>query len=96
MNVLAEKDDLAAYFKEAEAKVVVTLDLFEEKVLTAADRCGVEKVFSFGVDYEMPLPLKVGYKLKTRKRKPINQSPSSVIGWNGFLKHSKGQPCARM
>ena len=92
MNVLAEKDDLVTYFKEADAKVVVTLDLFEEKVLAATDSCGVKKVVSFGVDYEMPLPLKVGYKLKTRNRKSINQSPSFVMDWNSFLKLSKGQP----
>ena len=69
LNVLAEKKDLVGYFKEANAKVVATLDLFEEKVLAASDECGVEKVISFGIDYKMPLPIKMGYKLKTRSKK---------------------------
>jgi long-chain acyl-CoA synthetase len=36
LNVLAERDDLVKYLREAEARVVVTLDLFGEKVVSAA------------------------------------------------------------
>lgn len=92
LNVLSEQDDFEEYFKEATARVVVTLDLFEEKVLPAAKRCGVEIIVSFGVDYEMPLPLKVGYRLKNRNRKLAYKDASFVIDWNEFLKRSKGQP----
>ena len=40
----------------------------------------------------MPLPLKVGYNLKTGKRKQVFKRTSSVIDWNEFLSRSKGQP----
>ena len=92
LNVLAEQKDLVEYFKEADAKLVVTLDLFEEKVLAASDKCDIEKVVSFGVDYGMPLPLKVGYKLKNKSRKPKNKGLSCIIEWNNFLRKSKSQP----
>ena len=36
LNVLAERDDLVKYLREAEARVVVTLDLFGEKVVSAS------------------------------------------------------------
>lgn len=91
LNVLAEQKDLVEYFKEADAKLVVTLDLFEEKVLAASDKCDIEKVVSFGVDYGMPLPLKIGYRLKNRTLKSNTKRSSSVIEWNGFLRRSKGQ-----
>lgn len=91
LNVLEEQNALTEYFKEADAKVVATLDLFEEKVVAAADECRIEKVVSFGVDFGMSLPLKVGYKLKNRSRKASNKGQSSVIYWKDFLKCSKGQ-----
>ncbi|MBQ4213320.1 MAG: acyl--CoA ligase, partial [Selenomonas sp.] len=90
LNVLAEKDDLVTYFKEANARVVVTLDLFEEKVLAAADECGVEKVVRFGVGYKMPIALRVGYHLKSKNKKPLYKGRSLVIDWSDFLARSKG------
>ena len=92
LNVLAEEDDLVAYFEEARAKVVVTLDLFGAKVEKAAQRCGVKNLISFDVAYEMPLALKVGYRIKTGSRKPHREGALSVINWIDFLKLSKGKP----
>lgn len=92
LNVLAEQKDLVEYFKEVDAKVVVTLDLFEEKVLAAADKCSIDRVVSFGVDYGMPLPLKVGYKLKNRNKKSNNKRLSGIVEWDVFLRRSKKQP----
>lgn len=91
LNVLAEQDELEKYFKEADAKVVVTLDLFEEKVLASARRCNIKKVVSFGIDYEMPLAIRTGYYLKTGI-KTRRTNPSSVIRWNKLMEQSKGQP----
>ena len=92
LNVLAEQSHLVEFFKEADASVVVTLDLFEEKVVAAADECGIEKVVSFGVDFKMPTILRAGYYLKSGKKKVHNISRSSVIGWNDFLNKSIGWP----
>ncbi len=92
LNVLAKQNDLVEYFKEADAKFVATLDLFEEKVLAAADECGIEKVISFGVDYKMPLPLKAGYHLKTRKSKTPSKTCPIVLKWAAFLQAAKKQP----
>lgn len=92
LNVLSEQDDLEKYFNEAGAKVVVTLDLFGEKVMDAAEKCGVEKVISFGVDYEMPFARRVGYHLKAGKNKASWKSRPTVVEWADFLKTAKKQP----
>ena len=92
LNVLAGQDDLVNYFNEAGAKVVVTLDLFGDKVTAAAERCGVEKVVTYGIDYKMPSMVKAGVILKTARRKAPWKKHSSILRWNEFLKLSNGKP----
>ena len=65
---------------------------FEEKVLAAADECGVEKVVFFGVDYKMPWPLKVGYHLKAGRNKTSAKRCPTILEWTGFLSTAKNQP----
>ena len=88
LNVLLEENDLQTYFEEAQSKVVVSLDLFAEKVMNASAGAGVEKVILFSIDYEMPLATKMGYRLKNRKQKKYN---SNYIEWDLFLKLGEKQ-----
>ena len=92
LNVLTEQDDLEKYFREADANIVVALDLFEEKVSSAAINCGVKRIIFYGVDYEMPFSLRVGYRLKTSKNKSKKLDSSLAIKWNDFLKLGEGKP----
>ncbi|MCR5736122.1 MAG: acyl--CoA ligase [Eubacterium sp.] len=90
LNVLSEEKDLINYFKEAKSKVVVTLDLFAEKVVSAANQSEVENVIAYSIDENMPLLTKVGYKLKVRNEKI--SIDNSVILWANFLKMAENQP----
>ena len=54
INVLSSQEDLEIYFKDAESRVVVTLDLFAEKVISAAKQTGVERVISYSLGEWMP------------------------------------------
>ena len=92
LNVLSERDDLVNYFMEAKAKIVVTLDLFGEKVAAAAEKCCVEKVIAFGVDYEMPGAMMLAYKVKTCRNKQPWKASSFVVLWSDFLKLARKQP----
>lgn len=89
LNALSEEKDLQAYFEEAQSKVVLSLDLFAEKVVDAADKAGVEKVILFSIDYEMPFITKMGYRLKAGKPR---QYGDSCIRWDDFLKSGERQP----
>lgn len=92
LNVLAEQEDLERLFYEADAKTVVTLDLFGEKVLSAAKNCGIKRVITFGVDVEMPFPLRVGFHLKTYGHKSQWICHPSVIKWQSFCRLAGNQP----
>ncbi len=92
LNVLAERDDLVKYLQEAEARVVVTLDLFGEKVVSAARAVGAAHVVSVCVSYAMPLPTRAGYYLKAGRKKAPWQADPIVTDWRDFLKLGAGQP----
>ena len=91
VNVLSEETELADYFKEAKSKIVVSLDLFGNKVIRASQKSGVEKVIFFSVGDEMPFLTHVGYKLKTRSmNKDWMQSPLSLL-WADFIELASKQ-----
>lgn len=91
LNVLAEQDDLQKFFIEAKSKVVVTLDLFSQKVFAAANESGVEHVVVFSVEQEMPFAVKLGYRAKAgRVHLPLNDP--KLLLWANFLKMAVGKP----
>lgn len=91
LNVLAEPDDLRKFFTEAKSKVVVTLDLFAQKVFSAADSAGVERVVVFSVEQEMPLAVKLGYRAKAGRVRLSVDDPKLLL-WKDFAKMAVGKP----
>ena len=90
VNVLAEPVELKGYFEEARSKVVVTLDLFAEKVSSALTR-NVRYVVSFSVDEQMPLFTKLGYHIKTWGKSAQWSTDTEILKWNDFLKRGVAQ-----
>lgn len=88
VNVLSEENDFQGYFKEANAKVVITLDLFCEKVVNAAKKSGVKTVIIYGINNEMPQILSVGYWFKTIGKQPVIPDSKSILLWNNFIKRA--------
>ena len=91
LNVLAEKDELENYFNEASSKIVVTLDLFADKVVNASEKTSVEKVIVFSLDFGMPYMTKIGYRIKRGKVQTSWKNNRKVLLWHDFLKKSEGQ-----
>ena len=92
INVLSSQEDLEAYFKDADSRIVVTLDLFAEKVITAAKQTGVERVVSYSLGEWMPPVTKFGFQMKMRKMDKSWVLDSIVMQWNDFLTSAEGQP----
>lgn len=92
LNVLSEPADLEKYFREAAARTVVTMDLFGEKVLAAAQACGVRQVVSFGADMGMPMVSRIGYGIRARQKHTAGKKPLPVLKWADFLKKADTQP----
>lgn len=88
LNVLSEEKDLKKLFEEAHAKVIVTLDLFEEKVINAAKTSGVETIISFSVSQEMPVLVNLGYKMKTFGKYKSTAYFKNRFTWKSFIAKS--------
>lgn len=91
VNVLASEDELAQYFKDADSKIVVTLDLFGNKVLGAANKSNVEKIINFSLAEWMPTIVKLGYAYKTRKVDKGFLRDPKVLEWKEFLHVSNAE-----
>ena len=92
VNVLSETDELRFYFEEAKSRTVVTLDMFGEKVVKAAEGSNVEHIVTFSVDDYMPVSAKMGYKLQSRGADKKWQKSGKIILWNDFMKLAKDKP----
>ena len=88
LNVLSEEKDLQFFFEEVGAKVVVTLDLFGQKVANAAKRSNVKTVIHFGVNRYMPALVNVGYKIKTKGKVQQIEGFDNVLSWDEFIRLS--------
>ena len=85
VNVLSSEKDLVNYFKDAGSELVVSLDLFADKVITASKQTEVKNVIVYSMEEWMPLSVKYGYKFKTRKLDRSFLSDDKVILWKSFI-----------
>lgn len=91
VNVLASEDELAEYFVDVESRIVVTLDLFGDKVLGATKKTKVDKIICFSLTEWMPAIIKLGYTYKTRKVDKSFLRDSKVLEWKEFLHVSRAE-----
>ena len=92
LNVLSTEEDFAEFFKDVSAKLVVTLDLFGEKVLNAAGRAGVRKVIVYSLREGMPQFTSLGFAYKTRKLDRSFLNNRLVCLWEEFIAGGENQP----
>lgn len=88
INVLLEEKDLLGMFREVNAKVVVTLDVFGSKVVDAAKGAGVKTIVAFGVNQEMPALVDLGYRFKTAGQIPAMPKSDEILSWKAFIRKS--------
>ena len=62
------------------------MDLFADKVLTAAKKAEIKKIISFSLSDYMPYSVKLGYKIKMPRIDTNYLLDSNVIQWTTFLK----------
>lgn len=92
VNVLSEETELAVFFKEAKSEIVVSLDLFSDKVLSASEKSNVKKVVFYSVSEEMPLHARLGYMIKAQSMNKSWISSSISLKWSDFVKLAGKQP----
>ena len=85
LNVLSEEHDFKTLFEEVDARTVVTLDLFAPKVVGAAKNSCVERIITFCIDQNMPLHIRLGYKLKTLGKLQKISAVTHLISWDEFI-----------
>lgn len=88
INVLASVDEYERYFREAESKYIITLDLFAEKVSEAMNRIENGKVIVFSLKDYMPAVARAIYCLKQSKAKYTFVDKTNIITWHELRKYS--------
>lgn len=91
INVMASEDEFHTYFLEAQSKCIISLDLFIEKSIKAAENSGVEHIICFSLSDYMPLAVSVGYKIKFLKMKQGSFYNEKIILWKSFI-NMNGNP----
>ena len=92
LNVLSTCEDFEHFFKEVKSDVVVTLDLFGENVIKAAEKAGVKKVIVYSLREGMPAVTSLGFAYKMRKFDKTFLNNKLVLMWKDFMAMGEGQP----
>lgn len=90
INVLSSYEEMEDYFKEANSRIVVTLDLFADNVIRAATQTGVKQVVIYSLVEWMPPIMKLGIRLKNAKKQWVIQN-GIVMTWGDFLSSGRDQ-----
>lgn len=85
VKVLTSEEELAKYFEEAESEVIITLDLFGEKVIKAAHNGKCRKIISYSLTEWMPLKIKIGFQIKMKGFGKWYLQDKRIIKWKEFL-----------
>ena len=86
LNVLASEDEIKRYISEAKSTVVVSLDLFAEKVCHAIGQNKAIKHIVFSLADDMPLLTKIVFRQKTKKAIHFARKETSITEWGSFIK----------
>ncbi len=81
----ASINDLHKQISVSKSKIVITMDMVTEKILTAAKNTDVTKIISVSVSDSMPVYLSIPLKFK----KKCFDIPKTIISWNNFIANGK-------
>ncbi|MCQ2082402.1 MAG: acyl--CoA ligase [Lachnospiraceae bacterium] len=88
VNVLSNEEDIAKYVSEFDSKIIVSLDLFANKVLSAIQNTSFKKIIVYSLSYKMPTLTKLGFGIKTRKMDKSYKKNSVAILWDDFISNA--------
>jgi len=89
INVLSSEEDIKKYIEEGKSKIVITLDLFGNKVCNATKDTSTEKVVFFSLSTYMPKVTAFFYNLKTKSLDKSFMSDERFMSWEVFLNSAK-------
>lgn len=86
INVMSTAKDMVKFFRSSGSKVIVSADVFINKVLLASRAIGVQHIITFSMGDDLPLMKKMGNSFKTREA--VDESyllDPLVLTWEKFL-----------
>lgn len=89
INVLASQEEIESYITDASSRIVVTMDLFAEKVLNAAKNTDVHRIIIYSLAEYMPIAVKLGFAIKTRNNNTVHHGNGLFLSWKEFLTQGK-------
>ncbi len=92
INVLALENECVTYFTEARSRLVITLDVFADKVVRAAHKSNVETVLVYSMADDAPAAVKAAMGIKMRGMDKSFYRDSLVLTWKAFIAKAEGQP----
>ena len=93
INVLATAKDMVKFFRASKSRVVVSTDMFMNKVLLAAKAMGVEHVITFSMNDDLPLLKKAGLAFVNTDRVDDSYLQDKIVlPWDKFIARAKEAP----
>lgn len=90
INVLASQNEIESYITDAASKLVITMDIFAEKVLNAVKNTSIARIVVYSMAEYMPMAVKLGFKIKMRNMNVSFYKNALFLSWKEFLAQGKG------
>lgn len=88
IHPLSGQQEIKNYLKEADSKMIITIDSSYNKITNIADETNLQKIVLVSPADSMPLLTKISYKFSKRKNKLTHDI--RTISWNEFIKTGLG------
>ncbi len=85
IHPLSSEEEIIYYLKETDSRIVVTLDMFYNKLMQVGTRYKLEKLVVASIADELSLVMSIGFKLTKGRKIQKPQYNDTVISWNDFL-----------
>ena len=89
IHPLSSEEEIIYYLKETCSDVVVTLDLFYDKINNVKSRQKIKKLIVSSISDEFSLLMAIGFKITKGRKISKPTFSDDVISWNDFVKSGK-------
>ncbi|MBP5177706.1 MAG: AMP-binding protein, partial [Clostridia bacterium] len=89
IHPLSAESEIAYYLKEVDSHIILTLDIFYNKITAVEKLCTIEKILITGSAEELGFVKKCAYKLIKGKKDRNFTAGDNVVFWNDFVKAGK-------
>ena len=89
IHPLSSEEEILYYLKQTDSRVVVTLDMFYNKLINVHNRYTLDKLVVATIADELSFAMSIGYKLTKGRKIEKPEYNETIVSWNSVINDGK-------